>query len=153
MKGKIQGKISQVDLYKNGRLQLAFTTGNEFLILDRNGKEVAPFNMNFPGGNLNELAVFDYEGKKNYRFVITQGSKVFMYNSKGKTVRGFKYTDTGSLVLSAPKHIKIGNRDYLIFMLENLSYLTLKKDKLNSVTHNINKGYTQNFEKAPFHHP
>ena len=119
LNGKIQGKISQVDLYKNGRLQLAFTTGNEFLILDRNGKEVAPFNMNFPGGNLNELAVFDYEGKRNYRFVITQGSKVFMYNSKGKTVRGFKYTDTGSPVLSAPKHIKIGNRDYLVFMLEN----------------------------------
>ena len=119
LNGIIQGKISQVDLYKNGRLQLAFTTGNEFLILDRNGKEVAPFNMNFPGGNLNELAVFDYEGKRNYRFVITQGSRVFMYNSKGKTVRGFKYTDTGSPVLSAPKHIKIGARDYLVFMLEN----------------------------------
>ena len=119
LNGKIQGKISQVDLYKNGRLQLAFTTGNEFLILDRNGKEVAPFTMNFPGGNLNELAVFDYEGKKNYRFVVTQGSKVFMYNSKGKIVRGFRYTETASPVLSAPKHIRIGNKDYLVFMLEN----------------------------------
>jgi len=119
LNGRIQGKISQVDLYKNGRLQLAFTTGNEFLILDRNGKVVAPFNMNFPGGNLNELAVFDYEGKKNYRFVITQGSKVFMYNSKGKIVRGFKYTEAASSMLSAPKHIRIGNKDYLVFMLEN----------------------------------
>ncbi|WP_019668779.1 hypothetical protein [Eudoraea adriatica] len=119
LSGKIQGKISQVDLYKNGRLQLAFTTGNEFLILDRNGKEVPPFTMNFAGGNLNELAVFDYEGKKNYRFVVTQGSKVFMYNSKGKIVRGFKYTETDSPVLFAPKHIKIANKDYLVFMLEN----------------------------------
>ncbi|WP_297796935.1 ribonuclease HII [uncultured Eudoraea sp.] len=119
LKGRVQGKISQVDLYKNGRLQLAFTTGNEFLILDRNGKEVKPFTMDFPGGNLNELAVFDYENKRNYRFVVTQGSKVYMYNSKGKIVRGFKYTDTGSAVLSAPKHIRIGNKDYLIFMLEN----------------------------------
>jgi len=119
LEGKIQGKISQVDLYKNGRLQLAFTTGNEFLILDRNGKEVAPFKMSFPGGNLNELAVFDYEGKKDYRFVITQGSKVFMYNSKGKTVKGFKLKDTDSPVIFAPKHLKIGNRDYLVFMLEN----------------------------------
>ncbi len=119
LEGRIQGKISQVDLYKNGRLQLAFTTGNEFLILDRNGKEVAPFNMSFPGGNLNELAVFDYEGKKDYRFVITQGSKIFMYNSKGKTVNGFKFKDSDSPVLFAPKHLKIGNRDYLVFMLEN----------------------------------
>lgn len=119
LNGRIQGNISQVDLYKNGRLQLAFTTGNEFLILDRNGKEVAPFTMNFPGGNLNELSVFDYEGKKNYRFVVTQGSKVFMYNSKGKIVRGFKYTETASPVLFSPEHIKIGNKDYLVFMLEN----------------------------------
>jgi hypothetical protein len=42
-----------------------------------------------------------------------------MYNSKGKTVNGFKFKDSDSPVLFAPKHLKIGNRDYLVFMLEN----------------------------------
>lgn len=119
LNSKIQGKISQVDLYKNGRLQLAFTTNNEFLILDRNGNEVEPFNMKFPGGNLNGLAVFDYDEKKNYRFVITQGNKVRMYNGKGKKVNGFKYTKAESQILMPPKHIKIGKKDYIVFMLEN----------------------------------
>ena len=117
--GKIQGKISQVDLYKNGRLQLAFTTADQFIILDRNGKEVRPFNMKFEGGNLNPLAVFDYDGNKNYRFVVTQGTKVFMYNSKGSIVKGFKYTRAEANVLSAPKHFRIGRKDYLVFLLEN----------------------------------
>ncbi|MGB5318683.1 ribonuclease HII [Eudoraea sp.] len=127
LNGRIQGKISQVDLYKNNRLQLAFTTNNEFLILDRNGKEVEPFNMKFPGGNLNGLAVFDYEGKKNYRFVITQGKKVTMLNSKGKVVNGFKYEKAESPVIMVPKHLRIGRKDYLVFMLEDGSLKILNR--------------------------
>ncbi len=119
LQSRIQGSISQVDLYKNGRLQLAFTTADHFLILDRNGKEVAPFVKSYPGGNLNSLAVFDYDKKKDYRFVVTQGSKVFMYNARGNVVTGFTYTEAESPILEAPKHIRVGNRDYLIFKLEN----------------------------------
>ena len=116
--GRIQGKIHQVDIYKNGRLQLAFTTNNQFLILDRNGKEVKPFTIKFEGGNLNPLSVFDYEGKKDYRFVVTQGEKIFMYNRKAEIVKGFKYTRAERPILNAPKHIVIGNKDHLVFQLE-----------------------------------
>jgi len=119
LEGQIQGEIHQVDIYKNRRLQLAFTTNNEFLILDRNGKEVQPFTKKFEGGNLNPLAVFDYENKKDYRFVVTQRDKVFMYNNKGAIVRGFKYTQAKSTIMQAPKHLVIGNKDYLVFTLEN----------------------------------
>ncbi len=119
LEGQIQGKIHQVDIYKNKRLQLAFTTNNQFLILDRNGKEVNPFTKKFEGGNLNALAVFDYENKKDYRFVVTQRNKVFMYNNKGSIVGGFKYTQAESPILKAPKHLAIANKDYLVFTLEN----------------------------------
>lgn len=119
LKGPVQGAVKQVDLYKNGKLQLAFTTNDQFLILDRNGKEVAPFTMEFKGGNLNPLAVFDYENNRNYRFVVTQGRKIFMYNSQGKIVSGFTYTEADSPVLRQPKHFRLGNKDYLVFQLEN----------------------------------
>ena len=119
LSGTIQGKIQQVDLYKNGKLQFAFTTNNEFLILDRNGNEVKPFAMKFSGGNLNPLAVFDYENKQNYRFVVTQNERVFMYNSKGNIVKGFKYDSAEANILDAPKHFRIGQKDYLVFKLEN----------------------------------
>lgn len=119
LEGTIQGKVQQVDLFKNDKLQLAFTTNNEFLILDRNGKEVKPFTKKFTGGNLNPLAVFDYEGKKNYRFLVTQNEKVFMYNSKGEIVNGFKYNTAEADILEAPQHFRIKKKDYLIFKLKN----------------------------------
>lgn len=119
LKGQIQGKVEQVDIYKNGKLQLAFTTDNQFLILDRNGKEVLPFNKPFEGGNLNPIAVFDYDKNKDYRFLITQGQKTFMYNNKGNIVKGFKFTSASSPILKAPKHFRINRKDYLVFMLEN----------------------------------
>ncbi|WP_430424110.1 ribonuclease HII [Maribacter litoralis] len=119
LNGTIQGKIHQVDLFKNGKLQLAFTTNNEFIILDRNGKEVKPFTYNYTGGNLNPLSVFDYEGNKNYRFVVTQGKKVDMYNSKGDIVKGFTYDTAEANIIDSPQHFRIGRKDYLVFKLEN----------------------------------
>jgi len=119
LKGKIQGEISQIDIYKNGRLQLAFTTENQFIVLDRNGKEVKPFVMDFKEGGLNQLAVFDYEKKKDYRFVITQGKNVYMYNNKGRIVDGFTYKKASGNVLSAPQHITLSKKDYLVFKQED----------------------------------
>jgi len=118
LKNQIQGKIHQVDIFKNGRLQLAFTTYNQLFVLDRNGKEVKQFSKTFEGGNLNPLAVFDYEKKKNYRFVITQNDKIYMYNSKAEIVKGFKFTKAEQPIIAAPKHLIIGNKDYLAFKLK-----------------------------------
>ena len=119
LQGPIQGDIQQVDLFRNGRLQMAFTTDSKLMVLDRNGREVSPFPKDFPGGNLGPLAVFDYEQKRNYRLVVAQGPKVFMFDGQGRNVRGFKFREASSPVVSIPKHIRIGSRDYLVFQLEN----------------------------------
>jgi len=117
--GRIQGEIQQVDIYKNGKLQLAFTTNDQFLVLDRNGDVVPPFNIDYEGGNLNPLAVFDYDGSRNYRFVVTQGRKVYMYNNQAEIVRGFTFSEAPSNILGAPKHFRVGNKDYLVFKQDN----------------------------------
>ncbi|GLU43763.1 DUF3352 domain-containing protein [Allomuricauda sp. NBRC 101325] len=119
LEGKIQGDVQQVDIYKNGRLQLAFCTDNQFMIVDRNGEDVPPFKIDFEGGNLNPLAIFDYDGSKNYRFVITQGRKVYMYNNQGKIVNGFTFKEASSNILGAPKHFRVGSKDYLVFKMED----------------------------------
>jgi hypothetical protein len=137
LEGTIQGNIQQVDIFKNGRLQLAFTTDHQFLILDRNGQEVRPFTFSYEGGNLNPLAVFDYEGKKEYRFVVTQGEKVFMYNNKGVIVRGFKYTRAEKPILGAPQHFVIGNKDYLVFRLTDGSLKIV--NRVGNVRTNVNE--------------
>ncbi len=116
---RIQGPIQQVDIYKNGRLQLAFCTNDQFMIVDRNGEDVPPFKIDFEGGNLNPLAIFDYDGRKDYRFVITQGKKVFMYNNQAKIVSGFTFKEAPSNILGTPQHFRVANKDYLVFRLED----------------------------------
>ncbi|MEL6485448.1 MAG: ribonuclease HII, partial [Bacteroidota bacterium] len=132
--GPIRGKIHQVDIYKNGKLQLAFCTSNQFLILDRNGEVVKPFDKTFEGGNLNALAVFDYENNKDYRFVITQGKKVFMYNRIFQIVDGFKFTEAPSAIVQAPQHFRLSNKDYLLFPLENGSIKILHRVGRDRIT-------------------
>src|SRR5690606_14032510 len=69
--GRILGKIKEVDLFKNKRLQMAFATPGGFYVIDRLGKDVSPFPVEFK--NLTQpLSVFDYAGNRDYRFVIVQ---------------------------------------------------------------------------------
>ncbi len=117
--GAIIGDIQEVDLLRNGRIQLAFATKNTFYILDRSGKEVSPFPLKFRDDITQPLAVFDYDNNRNYRFVITQGSEILMYDSKGKSVSGFTFKKAGSKVVLPPKHIRISNKDYLLVAEEN----------------------------------
>lgn len=115
LESPVQGRIHQVDLYKNGRLQLAFTTEKNWMILDRNGKVVPPFNKNFKGQALGPLAVFDYDNNKEYRFVFTQGKKINMYDRSGKIVKGFRFKKSESDIVGIPQHFRIKGKDYLVF--------------------------------------
>ncbi len=113
--GKILGSIEQIDIYKNGRLQLAFSTKNKLYVLDRNGKNVAPFPLSFNDDITQPLSVFDYDKKRKYRLMVTQGKNVLMYDQKGKIVSGFKYKNAQSNINSQPKHFRIGRKDYIVF--------------------------------------
>ena len=119
LNGPILGKVHEVDLLKNGKKQLAFATNNTFYILDRNGNAVTPFPKNFKGKITQPLSVFDYDKKRNYRFVITEGKKVSMYDRKGKKVKGFTFKKTKSDIVLPPKHIRIGAKDYIVIAEEN----------------------------------
>jgi len=119
LEGKIQGEIKQIDLFKNKKLQLAFTTNNEFLVLDRNGEIVDQFHKKYTDKNVLALAVFDYDNNRNYRFIITQENKLTMYDNTFKLVKGFKFTKTKSNVLQTPKHVRIGTKDYIVVTEKN----------------------------------
>ncbi len=146
LNGRIKSAISQVDLYKNGRLQLAFITDTQFLILDRNGEIVKPFDLSFKDDVINSLSVFDYDSNRDYRFLITQGSKIHMYNNKGEIVSGFKFTNDGKKIIKAPQHFRINKKDYIVFGEESGTLRVLSrvgsdrikvKDKISFSTNDI----------------
>ncbi|MEM9077521.1 MAG: ribonuclease HII [Bacteroidota bacterium] len=142
--GRIQGKIHQVDLYKNGRLQLAFCTNNEFMVIDRNGEDVPPFKIKYEGGNLNPLAVFDYEGNRDYRFVVTQGEKIFMYNNKAQIVDGFTYKQAVSEIIRPPEHFRVSGKDFLAFQLANNTLKILHRTGKDRITVNEKIDFSKN---------
>jgi hypothetical protein len=113
--GKVLGKIEQIDIYKNGRLQLAFATSKRVYVLDRNGKDVTPFPLKFNDNITQPLSVFDYDNKKDYRLLVTQGKSLLMYDVNGKIVTGFKYKTAQNTIIKQPKHFRIGKRDYIVF--------------------------------------
>ncbi len=119
LEGKIQGKIQQIDIYKNRKLQLAFTTNTEFMVIDRKGKLVQPFYKKFKRSNLLPLSVFDYDKTRDYRFLIVDGKNIFMYNNQMKLVKGFDFKKSKSKLLTAPKHVRLGTKDYIVFAEEN----------------------------------
>lgn len=141
LSSKIIGEIQQVDLYKNGRLQMAFRTSDKFYIIDRNGSTVQPFEISIKNSNnINRLSIFDYENDKNYRFLISQDNYMKMYDSKGITVTGFDPDSLNSDIINSPVHIRIKGKDYILVQLKNgkLKILNRRgKDRI-SVKQNIN---------------
>lgn len=114
LSGRISGDIHQVDLFRNGRYQLAFTTDHSLEIIDRDGNTVKPFPVKFKDRITQPLAVFDYDHNRKYRFVVTQNNQLFMINGDGKSVKGFGFDKAGSEIVQPPKHIRIANKDYIL---------------------------------------
>ncbi|MCH4554066.1 ribonuclease HII [Aestuariibaculum lutulentum] len=123
LQGAVLGTIEQIDIYKNGRLQLAFATPNRVYVIDRNGKDVSPFPMKFNDKITQPLAVFDYDKNKNYRLLVTQGKHVLMYNDDAKEVKGFTFKSANNSIITTPKHFRIGSKDYIAIKTADKLYI------------------------------
>ncbi|GAA3570084.1 hypothetical protein GCM10022395_19700 [Snuella lapsa] len=131
--GPVLGTIEQIDIYKNGRLQLVFATPHRVYVIDRNGNDVAPFPGKFNDEITQPLSVFDYDKNKNYRLLVTQGKDVLMYNVKAQIVKGFIFKSANNRIISQPKHFRIGRKDYIALKTQNKLYI-LDRTGRNRVT-------------------
>ncbi|MFT5183125.1 MAG: hypothetical protein ACI84C_000249 [Flavobacteriales bacterium] len=123
---KIRSKIRQVDLYKNGKLQLIFNTQSQIICLDRNGKNAPGFPIDLASRATSELAVFDYDANRDYRLAIAcVNGEIYNYRHDGSSTRGWKYKSSGTPVISM-NHLKIKGKDY-IFALEDQGNIHLLK--------------------------
>ncbi|WP_010181295.1 hypothetical protein [Aquimarina agarilytica] len=148
----ILGKIQQIDMYRNGRLQLIFTTPNKLHVLDRNGNNVAPFPLTFTSTITQPVAVFDYDKKRKYRIAVVLNDKIKMFDNKGQSVKGFRFKNNAKgRITHPPKHIKVGSKDYIVVNESNtgvhfLSRTGKKRIKIKSggTTETTNEWYWYN---------
>ncbi len=110
----IRSEVTQVDLYKNGKLQMAFNTDTRFYILDRNGKALDGFPVMLSDTASSRLSVMDYDKKRKYRFLIaTQDGMLHNYDKEGKAVKGWKYKRGPEPIIGDLQHFLIGKKDFV----------------------------------------
>jgi len=141
---QITSPVFQVDLFKNGNKQLAFSTGYHLEVLDRNGNNVKPFPVKFNDPLTQPLSVFDYDNNRTYRFVLVQDKKVYMLGPKGKAIKGFDFENAKTEIVKTPKHIRLGNKDYILISEKSGRLNILSRQGSIRVPVNENFNYSEN---------
>ncbi len=146
---KINSDIHQIDYYKNGKLQLLFSTKSSLHLIDRNGNYVERYPVRLRSESTAGLSVFDYESNKNYRiFVPCRNKKVYAYSKEGNVINGWKFKQTDYTVTQSVKHFRIIDNDYIIFGDKTSTYILDRKGNQRvkpekSFSKSINNTYYQ----------
>ncbi len=112
----IISEVFQVDIFKNGNLQFLFSTKKSLHLLDRNGNYVGKYPINLRSDASNGMALFDYDGRKDYRiFIAGTDKKVYVYDKNGAPVKGWDFAGSEGLVTSEIQHLRIATKDYIVF--------------------------------------
>ena len=112
----INSEVFQVDYYKNGKLQLFFSTKSALHLIDRNGNYVERYPIQLRSSSTAGVAVFDYEKNKNYRLLIPCANrKVYLYGIEGNIIEGWNFEQTDTEVAQTARHFRNNGKDYIVF--------------------------------------
>jgi len=112
----INSEVFQVDYFRNGKLQLLFSTRNALYLIDRNGNFVEKFPVKLRSPSTCGVAVFDYDNNRDYRlFIACEDRHVYAYTKEGNLIPGWAFDKSESEVTQPVEHFRIGNRDFIIF--------------------------------------
>ncbi len=124
----INSEIQAVDLYRNGKYQVAFSTSEGVYCLDLNGRSVEGFPIQPKSPITCPLFIADYDNNRNYRFLFgTKDGKLLNYHDEGQRTSGWQYDGKGKIANHCA-HIKAGNRDYLFVSMTDGSIRLLKRN-------------------------
>jgi hypothetical protein len=108
------GEVKQIDVLKNGKLQIIFNTASDIHIIDRNGNEMSGFPIKLPSKATAPISVFDYENNRNYRiFVPCESKQIHCYETNGNELKGFKFDKTKSTVKLPVQYFKVNGKEHL----------------------------------------
>jgi hypothetical protein len=112
----INSEVYQVDYYKNGKLQLLFSTANSLHLIDRNGNYVERYPVRLRSSATAGMALFDYDQNKDYRiFIPCNNKQVYAYSLEGKLITGWDFDKTDHEVTQPVQHFRVGQKDYIVF--------------------------------------
>ncbi|NNE56416.1 MAG: hypothetical protein HKN32_10375 [Flavobacteriales bacterium] len=124
--GQILGDVTQIDIYRNDKLQMIFSTEKSIYCLDRNGNLVDGYPIRLSGVASSPVAALDYDNNRKYRILIgLKDGSIGNYGVDGKPISGWKFEAGNSEVITL-EHIRIRGKDY-VFALEKDGTIHLLK--------------------------
>ena len=119
--GSICGNVTQIDYYKNNKLQYLLATAKDLHIIDRNGNSIEGFPVSVPTKTrLRNVGAIDYDNSKRYRIIASDESgSIFMFDKTGKLLDGWNPKVMQDQLVMAPQHIRIRDKDCIIAVQEN----------------------------------
>jgi len=121
---KINSRVYQIDFYKNGKMQLLFSTENYLHLIDRNGNYVERYPVRLRSGSTAGMALFDYENNRNYRiFIPCQDHQVYAYTKDGSIISGWEFEGSENTVNQSPLHFRVEDKDFIVFSDKHRIYI------------------------------
>jgi hypothetical protein len=113
---QINSTVYQIDYYKNGKLQLLFSTENYLHLIDRDGNYIERYPLRLRTRSSAGMSLFDYENNKNYRiFIPCIDNKIYAYALDGSIISGWQFRGSDYPVDQPVNHFQSGDKDYIVF--------------------------------------
>jgi len=137
---KIRGDVFMIDYYKNGKNQLLFAGKDYLHLIDRNGNYVDRFPVKLRSPASNTLALYDYDGTREYRlFIAGEDRKIYLYDRSGAPVRGWNMFITKGAVRNPIDFFRVKGKDYLVTADEQSLYFL---DRTGNIRVNLKEPVT-----------
>lgn len=121
---KINSEVYQVDYYKNGKLQLLFSTKDKIHLIDRNGNYVERYPVDLRSPSTAGIALFDYDKNLDYRIIVPcENKNVYLYGLDGNLINGWEFQQTDTHVNTPVQHFRVKTHDYILFADEYRIYI------------------------------
>lgn len=138
----VSTEFSQVDFYKNNKLQLLFGAGNQVFLIDRNGKNVEGYPVTVGDSPISSLNVIDYNKTRKYRWGITNAEgELYLLDKKGRKLKNWDPNKRNFKTGDGIRHTRILGKDLMLICQEN-GILDIQNRQGNSYP-----GFPINFEK------
>ncbi|MEE4198046.1 MAG: hypothetical protein V2I54_10410 [Bacteroidales bacterium] len=148
---KINSEVYQVDYYKNGKLQLLFSTKTKIHLIDRNGNYVERYPIDLRSPSTTGIALFDYDTNLDYRiFVPCENKNVYLYGLDGNLINGWEFQQTDTHVNTPVQYFRVNTRDYIIFADEYRIYILNRRGQERiQINHQFAKSNNNSFHLEP----
>ena len=125
--GPIMGNITQIDTYKNNKLQMVLNTRETLYVIDRLGRDVENFPVRLKTNATAPVGVFNYDYARNYRIVIPCGKDLKNYGVDGKEVKGWNFKAGKSDLITKPQHFTVNKKDVIVVLNDDGELLQLNR--------------------------